>query len=223
MALTLAAHQPAYLPWLGYFEKIARADVFVYLDTVQFEKNSYTNRNHIKTPQGPQWLTVPVLAGGHTSSTLAELAIDERQPWRAKHLKAIAQHYRKAAWFEPRFPLLERLYATPHERLAELCVEQLGFWLAQLGLERRVVRASSLPPMGRKSDLVLDLCRHFGADRYLAGALGRDYLDEAAFRQAGVEVLYQDYQPKPYVQLYGAFVPALGVVDAWLNVAEVPV
>ena len=94
--MILSAHQPAYLPWLGYFDKIARADVFVYLDTVQFEKNSFINRNQIKTPQGAQWLTIPVRTKGHMSASLRTTEIDDSQKWRSKHIKSIETNYRKA-------------------------------------------------------------------------------------------------------------------------------
>jgi len=219
----LSAHQPAYLPWLGYFEKIARANVFVYLDTVQFEKNSFTNRNRIHSANGPLWLTVPVLQKGHIGATMQTLEIDDSQPWREKHLKAIALSYRKAPGFAGKFARLEPLYCGMGMTLADFCWAQLQFWLQELGItQTQVVRASDLPPMGKKSDLVLDLCRHFGAQRYLSGKLGRDYLDEASFGRDGIEVQYQDYRCAPYPQLHGArasgeFVPALGIVDAWMN------
>jgi hypothetical protein len=213
----LSAHQPAYLPWLGYFEKIARVDLFVYLDSVQFEKNSYINRNRIKTPQGPQWLTIPIRMKGHTSATLRETMIEEAQPWRDKHLKSIEMNYRKAAFFEQNFPRLQTLFGHPEARLAELCWEQLQFWLSEFGIGTTVVRASELPVSSKKSDLVLDLCRHCGADRYLSGALGRDYLDVEAFADAGVAVEFQTFRHPVYSQRWGEFEPNLSVVDYWLN------
>ena len=221
MNCVLSAHQPAYLPWLGYFDKIARADVFVYLDTVQFEKNSFTNRNRILGANGPMWLTVPVRQKGHLGATLQTLEIDESQPWRHKHLKSIALSYRKAPDFEQKFAKLQALYNEPCELLSDHCWTQLKFWMNELGLRTRVVRSSDLPSMGRKSNLVLDLCRYFGADAYLSGKLGRDYLDEPAFASEGISVTYQDYQCAPYPQSHGAFVPKLGIVDAWMN-SEAP-
>ena len=92
--MMLSAHQPAYLPWLGYLDKIASADVFVFLDDVQFEKNSFINRNRIKTSQGAQWLTVPVRMKGHMYATLLNTSMDDSQPWRRKHLAAVALNYR---------------------------------------------------------------------------------------------------------------------------------
>jgi hypothetical protein len=213
----LSAHQPAYLPWLGYLDKIARADVFVYLDTVQFEKNSFINRNRIKTAQGVQWLTIPVKTRGHLSATLRDTQIETGQDWRTKHLKAIAMNYRRAAHFPACFRQLESLLSDSQTNLAELCWAQLRFWLELFAIETHVVRASELDVLGTKSDLVLALCRHFGADHYLSGALGRDYLVVEDFRAAGVEVEFQQFAPPVYPQLWGDFVPALSVVDYWMN------
>lgn len=215
--LTLSAHQPAYLPWLGYFDKIARADVFVYLDTVQFEKNSFINRNQIKTPQGALWLTIPVKTKGHTSGSLRTTEIDDRQPWRSKHLKSIEMNYRKAPRFDECFPKIEALLTIPESNLAEYCLHQLQFWLNELAIDTRVVRSSELPITSLKSDLVLDLCQYFGAQRYLSGTLGCDYLVEANFSKACITIEYQNYITPTYPQLWGAFIQNLSVLDWWIN------
>jgi hypothetical protein len=215
--MLLSAHQPAYLPWLGYFEKIVRADVFVFLDTVQFEKNSFINRNKVKTPQGPQWLTIPVKTKGHIKTTLRETLIDDAQPWRTKHLKSIESQYRRATHFKECFPKIEALLLTPELNLAELCWQQLQFWLAEFEIETPVCRSSDLPVASKKSDLVIDLCTHFGATCYLSGALGRNYLNEDLFAASGIEVGYQDFLHPVYPQLWGAFEPNMGIVDVWMN------
>jgi WbqC-like protein family len=218
--MILSAHQPAYLPWLGYFNKIARADVFVYLDTVQFEKNSFINRNRIKTPQGPLWLTIPIKSKGHMSGSLRTTEIDDSQPWRARHLKSIAMNYRRAPRFPECFSKIEALVAIPESNIANYCFQQLRFWLVEFGIKTRVVRSSELPITSSKSDLVLDLCRHFGAERYLSGIQGHDYLDESDFARAGIGLDYQDFVPPVYGQLWGAFIPNLGVLDWWMNTRD---
>lgn len=215
--MILSVHQPAYLPWPGYFDRIARADVFVYFDTVQFEKRSYINRNRIKTPQGAQWLTIPVKTKGHRSMTLREIEIDESRPWRSNHLKAITLNYRKAPHFEACFPKLENLLSDAESNLVEFCWRQLRFWLEEFRIATRVIRLSELPITSRKSDLVLDLCKHFGASHYLSGALGRDYLVEQDFNANDITIEYQDYAYPRYPQLWGEFVPNLSVLDFWMN------
>lgn len=215
--MLLSAHQPAYLPWLGYFEKIARSDVFVFLDTVQFEKNSFINRNKIKTQQGPQWLTIPVMTKGHIKTTLRDTLIDNTQPWSTKHLKTIKLQYSKASCFKECFPKLETLYLTPESNLAELCWRQLQFWLAELEIKTKVYRSSDLSVASKKSDLVLDFCKYFGAKHYLSGALGKNYLNEESFLTAGIEIEYQNFQHPVYPQLWHIFEPQMGIVDVWMN------
>jgi len=220
--MILSAHQPAYLPWLGYFDKIARADVFVYLDTVQFEKNSFINRNLIKTPQGARWLTIPVKTKGHTSGSLRSTEIDDSQPWRAKHLRSIMMNYRRARRFDECFPKVEALLAVPESNLARYCFHQLRFWLAELSISTRIVRSSELPISSSKSDLVLALCKHFGARRYLSGEQGRDYLVESQFDEAGIAIEYQSFRSPIYFQLWGDFIPNLGILDWWMNTDRFP-
>ncbi len=217
MSGTLAAHQPAYLPWLGYFDKMLQSDTYVFLDSVQYEKNSFINRNRIKTAQGPIWLTVPVLSKGHLQATLAGTEMDNRQNWKTKHLKSIATHYRKAPRFEERFPKLEKVYQNATDLLSDFCYDFLMFWNAELGIKRKVVRAKDLDVAGTKSDLILNLCKMFRAERYLSGALGKDYLNERDFKEQGIAVAYQEYEHPIYGQLYGDFIPGLSVLDLWMN------
>lgn len=217
MTMRLSAHQPAYLPWLGYFDKIWQSDLFVYLDGVQFEKNSFTNRNQIKTPQGGAWLTVPVKLKGHLGRTIREIEIENRQNWQKKHLQSIYMNYKKAPRFEECFHKLEMFYQREYILLDELCWDQLQFWLEELGIPTQIVRQSELDIVAQKSDLVLELCRRFNADHYLSGTLGRDYLDEKTFAHAGIKIAYQEYQHPVYPQLWGKFVSHLSIVDFWMN------
>ena len=119
--MILSAHQPAYLPWQGYFDKIKRSDVFIYLDSVQYEKNSFINRNRIKTPQGPLWLTIPVKLKGHTGSSILTTEIEEKQQWRTKHLRSIQMNYRKAPRYNDFYLKIERQINNKNSNLAEYC------------------------------------------------------------------------------------------------------
>src|SRR6267378_479446 len=132
--MIVSIHQPAYLPWLGYFDRIATSDTFIFLDNVQFEKNSFTNRNRIKTATGSLWLTVPVQTRGHLHKTLLDIEIDSRQDWKRKHLRSIEQNYRSASCFTKRFDRLAASYPPEAGRLVELCFHQLSFWLKELGI-----------------------------------------------------------------------------------------
>jgi hypothetical protein len=220
MSLKVSIHQPAYLPWLGYLSRIAQSDVFVFLDTVQFEKNSFINRNRIKTPNGPIWLTVPVLQQGHLSKKLNTIEIDARQDWKRKHLKSIELSYRKAPQFSKCFPEIEQLFLSSDSLLADLCFAQLLFWLEKFSIKTRIIRASSLSVAGHKSDLILALCHHLNASEYLSGPLGRDYLNEESFKKADIRLSYQSFVHPTYPQLYGEFSTGMAALDCWMNCVE---
>ena len=215
--MKISIHQPAYLPWLGYFDRIASSDVFVFLDTVQFEKNSFTNRNLIKSANGPIWLTIPVLQRNHFQKRLNEIQIDVTQNWRQKHIRSIEINYRKTLFFDARFEKLIRLYDSEYAFLADFCYDHLIFWLDELNIKTPVIRASKLNIMGQNSNLILALCQHLKATTYISGPLGRDYINEPSFKELGVDIIYQDYIHPNYEQLYPPFLPAMGVVDFWMN------
>ena len=215
--MILSAHQPAYLPWLGYFDKIAQSDIFVYLDTVQFEKNSFINRNKIKTPQGCLWLTIPVRIKGHTNATISTLEIDECQAWRIKHLKTIEMNYRKSPYFHECFPKYEALLNMPISNLAELCWQQMIFWLAEFEIATKLVRLSDLNIFSKKSELIQDICKNLSADKYLSGIMGKNYLNESNFSADGINIIYQNFNHPIYLQNWGLFEPNMGIIDYWMN------
>lgn len=219
--MLVSAHQPAYLPWLGYFDKIARSDVFIYLDTVQFEKNSFTNRNKVKTSNGECWLTIPLKMKGHTSMIMSQMHIDNSQPWQKKHLNTIIANYKKAPFYNEIMPLIEKFYTTEYEFLSDYCYAYLKVWLERFQIKTPIVKSSSLNITASKSDLVLALCQSQHADQYLSGALGKDYLDVNAFNEQGISIEFQNYQPKPYPQLWKTeFIPYLGIIDYAMNNKE---
>ncbi len=215
---TLAVLQPGYLPWLGFFDQMLRSDVFVYYDDVQFDKHGWRNRNRIKTPAGAQWLTVPVLDRGRHGQRILEAEIDPRVPWARKHLAAIRQNYARAPFLNAYLPELEALLSRPWRLLVDLdlaVVEQMCRWLK---LERRILRSSELGIVGERSERLLALCRHLGADVYLSGNAAQSYLDMALFAAHGIRVEWQNYRHPVYPQLHGEFMPFLSTLDLLFNV-----
>jgi hypothetical protein len=213
----ITIHQPAYLPWLGYFDKIKKSDVFIFLDSVQFEKNSFINRNKIKTANGPIWLTVPVFSKNHFQTSLKYTEINNKANWRRDHFLSIYYNYRKAKRFDECYEKLKLLYEKEYTFLSDLCWSQLLFWLNELKIDTKVIRASDLNIQSKKSDLILDLCKYFEADCYLSGSLGKDYLVEGDFHKEGIKIEYQNYQHPIYEQLWRVFLPNLSIVDLWMN------
>jgi hypothetical protein len=211
---TLAAHQPQYLPWLGLFDKLDRADVFVLLDNVQFTKNEWQNRNRIKGPAGWQWITVPVRH--RFPQIIKEVEIREDQPWRRKHVRALESNYGRAAFFEQTMPLLSDVLGQAWAHLADLNIELIRKLADRLGIETDLRLGSEFDTRDDPSLRLLDLCLELDADSYLSGA-GGDYLNRSAFTEAGVGVRIQEFAHPRYPQLHGDFEPFMSVVDLLMN------
>lgn len=219
MNRTAVITQPTYLPWLGYFEQIARADVVVFLDTVQFEKQSWQCRNRLKGSDGqPFWLIVPLLDQPlHTP--LREVRISPHQEkWRKKHLRSIEVQLGSAPYFQSLFPGLWKWLVTEYEFLVDLNIGGIRLFCEWLALSPRFVRASELKPGGHKTELVVNLCREVGADRYLANAGSKVYLEEDCFVAAGIELTYQAWEHPVYAQRGKNFISHLSALDALMNI-----
>lgn len=221
-SMILVALQPGYLPWLGYFEQLWRSDVFVHLDTVQYDRHGWRNRNRIRTPGEPgwSWLTVPVRTKGTFGAPIYAMMIDERTNWRQKHWRAIEHHYGSAPYFEAYAAPLKDIYERPWSRLVDLDVALVDTLADMLGLEaKRRVRASALGGADEDgpNERLVSLCQEFGADRYYSGAAARDYLDEALFRESGIEIVFQHYPHPAYRQRYPGFVSHLSIIDLIFN------
>ncbi len=216
--MRVAIHQPHYLPWLGYFAKWAAADLFIFLDTVQYEKNGWQNRNRIKTREGPRWLTVPVRA--RLGTPIRDVLVDSSQPWRARHFGAIESAYVDAPRWARHREGLAALYDREWERLAPVAVASAQWLADQLCIATPARLASQIGlPAGAEADAtarLVGLCRAVGADTYLAGRDGARYMDIAQFDAAGIAVETQQYEHPVYSQAHGEFVPSLSAVDILL-------
>jgi hypothetical protein len=214
--MLVGIHQPHYLPWLRYFDKIARCDVFIVLDTVQFSKNGWQNRNRIKTASGTVLLTVPVLAA--LDETLDTLRIDNTQPWRKKHWRTIELSYAKAPHFADHASFLMDVYTREWDRLNDLNRHMLAYLVDALGIQTRVVHASQLEVPGTATERLVNLIKAVGGNRYYTGAFAMDaYLDRRLLEQAGIELQIQDWHAPEYPQLHGEFMMDLSIIDLIVN------
>lgn len=210
--------QPGYLPWIGFFEQMHRSDVFVLYDDVPYDKHGWRNRNRVKTANGVVWLTVPVLGSLKEGLLIREVRIDNRRDWRRKHLATLAQSYRKAPFFSDYIGLFEEAYAREWELLVDLDVHVTELLRGAFGLEATELRRSSeLAVDGSRNGRLAAICRALGGNVFYEGAAGRSYIDVEFFRREGIEVVFQDFQPRPYRQLHGEFVPYLSAVDLLFN------
>jgi WbqC-like protein family len=216
--LIVSINQPAYLGWLGYFERIASSDVHVILDHVQYEKNSFVNRNRVRTYSGSTWLTVPVKTKGRFGDlAINKLQIDNQQHWARRHVRTVETAYAGAPYWAQHAELLRNLWLSPWEKLSELCDSFTAYLLEEFKIDTPLKWSSSMNPNGNKDDLILNLCQSLGATTYLSGPFGRNYLDEGKFQDAGIDVIYQDYKHPKYPQVFTPFEPYLSALDLLLN------
>jgi len=216
--LILTAHQPAYLPWLGLFHKIALADTFVSFNQVQYLPKDWNNRNIIKTAHGAIWLTVPVLKSGHREKVFTDIEINNNILWQKKHWKSIFQNYQNTSHFNEYIDFFEEIYLkNKWKYLADLNDYMLLWFLETLGIEVNFVDARYMYFQGKKNDLVLDMCVKMSADIYIFGKLGKDYADIKKFEQKSINVHFQDYNHPVYPQQKGEFISHLSVIDLLFN------
>ena len=215
--MILTAQQPAYLPWLGLFHKIALADTYVSLDDVQFEKNSFTNRNKIKTANGPVWLSVPVKLKGHTGSSIREIEIDATKHWQKDHWKTMQFAYKKAPYFDRYSSFFEDVYTKEWNTINDLCDHMMRWFLKELGIEVEYMVQSEIKTTEKKQELVLELCKKLKANRFVFGKLGEDYANKEDFTKEGIEIYFQDYEHPMYQQLHGDFASHMSIPDLLFN------
>jgi hypothetical protein len=219
----VAAHQPAYLPWLGYLDKMAKADVFVVMDDLQYEPQNFQNRNRIKRNDGAAWITIPVEHGAQ-SDRICDKRIDNtanpREHWQRKTWRTLEIHYGGAPYFGRYADELRAIYALHWDRLVEVDLRVLELARRWFGIKVPVIRASSLELTGAKTERIAELCKKVGASAYLSGSGGStDYLDVELLRARGVAVAWQRFDHPIYPQRYPAlgFVPRLAFLDLLFN------
>ena len=215
---TITIHQPNYMPWSGFFHKWMLADTFVILDTVQYHKNEWQNRNQIKTAQGAQWITVPVTY--RFPQRIHEVRIAPGN-WAKKQIASIEQAYAKAPFFHDYWPEIKAVLLAKHDKLVDLNVALIQALGQQLGCTSPLLLASDLPVEQEDPTLrLIEICKHLESDAYLSGAEGRNYLQADSFQDAGLSLLFQDVSPPVYPQLHGDFVPYLSVLDVLSNIGK---
>ena len=199
---------------MGYFHKIMHSDIFVFLDDVQYESKGWQNRNRIKTPNGAAWLTVPVTAS--PSTLINEVKIAGSDPWQRIHKKTIMANYSKSEYFEL-WSEFEPLYGKKYELLVDVDMDIIRTFMKILRIDTKTVFSSELGVTTKKSDLNRDICRTLGADTYISGALGSNYLKLDDFKKHGIEVKFQHVEHPVYRQRFGEFLPNLSTLDLLFN------
>lgn len=214
--MIIAIHQPQYLPWLGYFDKMDLADAFCYLDNVQYKKNEWQNRNRLKTARGWQWITVPVHY--RFPQKIIEVTVNESVNWQHKHIQALVTNYKKAPYFDNYFPIFKSALKHDFENIGDLNIHMITQIREILGINNKpVVRASELSLSDDPTGRLIDICNHFGGDTYLAGQDGANYMDMEQFEKNGIKVIAQKYEHPIYPQCFGDFQSHMSIIDLLFN------
>ncbi len=213
----VSIHQPEHMPWLGFFDKIRQADMFVILDNVQFRKNYFQNRNKIRTHDGWVWATVPVLTKGRSSQLINQVEINNASPWVKDYWTAIRMNYTKAPFFPKYSSFLEQIYNKQWTYLADLNEKIISHVIHELGVQVKIIKASTLGVAGQGTELLLEICQKLKADVYLSGISGKDYLEENKFTEQGIKVIYQEFYHPIYRQVYEPFIPCMSIIDLLFN------
>lgn len=210
--------QPTYLPWLGYFGLMRSVDLFVFLDSVQFTRRSWQQRNQIKTPTGAAWLTVPVHSKGKRDQRIDEVEIDRSRDFPNSHVRALELNYTKAPHYAEHAPAIAALLRTDDVLLANLNIRLIESIASVLGISTPVRRSSELATSGAKADMLASICDQVGATEYVSPPGSKEYLDASdAFESRGIAVRYFQYTHAEYPQSFGTFLPYMSVVDALFN------
>ncbi len=219
----VSAHQPHCLPWLGYLDKIARADLFVLMDDLQYESQNFQNRNRVKVNNETAWITIPLVHGSRADRICDKQISNASSPkehWQRRAWLTLTTHYKKSMYFGDFAEALEEAFTRPWGSLLEFSQHMLRLHLSWLSIDTPVVLASSLNLAGQKTDRIIDMCQRVGASTYLSGRGGStSYLDLGAFEEARIEVRWQQFEHPVYPQRYPelGFIKNLSALDLLLN------
>jgi WbqC-like protein len=218
MGKTIAIVQSNYIPWKGYFDLIRAVDEFILYDDAQYTRRDWRNRNKVKTPTGPQWLTIPVEVKGKYYQAIKDVQISDTA-WTKAHWKTIVHNYARGRSFREYCAALEDLYLGTTERyLSEINYRFLTVISRMLGIKTKVSWSMDYHRAEGKTERLVDLCKQAGATEYLSGPSAKGYIDEALFQAEGIALRYVDYAGYPeYAQLYPPFEHTVSVIDLILN------
>lgn len=211
-------HQPDFIPYLGFFDRLIKADIYVVFDNVQYVRSSrgWTSRDKIKTKKGEKWISVSTQKAPR-DTTINKILISKDTGWRAKNLNLIHENYRDSPYYSEIMPYVINLYAYDCERLMDFNMQSIKMLMELFDISIDIVYASDLHPEGKSNELIVDIMRRLGCTKYLSGVGARDYYDPEIYKKAGIEVVWQDFVHPVYKQQYDGFIPYLSSIDLLFN------
>ncbi len=215
---TVVIHQPDFMPYLGFFQRLLQCDLYIALDHVQFSRGrAWHHRDKIKTPEGIKWLTLPIRFAGNRLSPIREALLNDQLNWREEHLHQIIRCYSDGAGFDEIFPELQQVYAFQCERMVDFNLHALKWLMTKFGITVPMALSSELAPRDRSNEMLVSLLTKVGATAYLSGVGALDYFKPEPFDAADIRVIWQNFTHPVYHQLHGEFAPYLSSLDLLLN------
>jgi len=219
--MKVAIHQPNYLPYIGYFSKMAQADIFVILDNVQFSKDSYTQRTRIRTKEGSIWLTIPVEKKNNSFKLIQEVQLPQNRKWLEKHRLSIISNYSKTPFYDETFI---RTYYDSYNSILLRDFNEFGIYYLKniFGIKTKIIRSSELNLNRdlKATDLLIDIIKKIGGTTYISGHGGKKYLDENKFPDEGIKLVYFEFEPFEYKQRWNGFEPYMSAIDLLFNLGD---
>ena len=216
LSKTVVIRQPDFMPYLGFFHRLLKTDLFIILDNVQFSTGSWHNRDKIKTSHGEKWLSISIKKASR-GTKINDILLSNEVEWRYNNLTLIRENYRKSPYFNEIFPHLEMLYGFECLKMFNFNLESIRMLMKLFGLNTAMNSASMLNARGRSNELLVDILQKVGATHYLSGVGARNYYDPLPFKAAGIRVIWQDFKHPVYPQLHGQFIPFLSSIDLMFN------
>lgn len=218
---TAAIHQVNYLPWLGFFNKARMSDIFVMFDVADYSKNNFMNRNKIRIADGWAYLTIPI-ERRYYRTPLYKVMLPSDDRWQESHWKNILFNYNKSSCFDSYSDFFEKIYKDKNRTLMELNERIILYLFEQFGIDVKVVKTTELgiSPELKKTDMLISILEGVGADAYISGEKGREYIEKDKFTRAGIKLTFQEYEHPVYKQRFQGFEPFMSAIDALFNLGE---
>ena len=216
--MIIAANQPYFCPFPGFFYKIQLCDIFVILDDVQFPQGTtWITRNRFKNDHGTLWITVPVWKKGLGLQRISDVKICHEDRWQKKHTESLRSAYVHAPYFVEHFEFLKEIFSSTHQTILECNLEITEYLVKLLKIETKILLMSELGINARGNDLLIEVCKTLGGSGFLAQSAAEKYIDEEQFKAAGIRLDYFRYTSPIYPQLWGDFIPNLSAFDLIFN------
>lgn len=219
--MKVSIHQPNYLPYIGFFQKMALSDIFVILDTVQFSRDSFTQRTRIRTKDGSMWLTIPIKKK-HYFKQINKIPLPEDDMWLKKHKLSIISNYSKCNYFDDAFVNDYYSDCSKYTNLQKFNEFGISYLKKKFGIHTEIMLASKLDikPDLKSTELLIEILETLGADIYISGLGGKKYIDESQFYMKNMELEYLEFRPFPYRQRWAGFEPYMSALDLVFNLGD---